>query len=251
MADVLVTGAGSGFGKGTALELASRGHNVVAACQLQEQADALAAEAPGVTTMILDVTDSASIAQVNDMSIDVLINNAGRGLMAPLTNVPLDEVRKTFDVNVFGMLAMCQAVIPGMKDRGSGRIINVSSIAGILSGAMSAPYAMTKHAVEALSVAMREELAPHGIDVTKINPGPYLTGFNDAMVDGVEQYLEAGDESAAAAHQFLKQVMEDQADPNEIVQALADLTEADTTPVETFLPEGIREMLQAVLDSRS
>ena len=251
MADVLVTGAGSGFGKGTVIELASRGHNVVAACQLQEQADALAAEHPGIATMILDVTDPASVAQVSDMSIDVLINNAGRGLMAPLTNVPLDEVRKTFDVNVFGMLAMCQAVIPGMKQRGSGRIINVSSIAGILSGAMSAPYAMTKHAVEALSVAMREELAPHGIDVTKINPGPYLTGFNDAMVDGIEPYLEAGDESAAAAHQFLKQVMEDQADPNEIVQALADLAEADTTPVETFLPEGIREMLQAVLDSRT
>ena len=251
MADVLVTGAGSGFGKGTVIELASRGHNVVAACQLQEQADALAAEHPGIATMILDVTDPASVAQVSDMSIDVLINNAGRGLMAPLTNVPLDEVRKTFDVNVFGMLAMCQAVIPGMKQRGSGRIINVSSIAGILSGAMSAPYAMTKHAVEALSVAMREELAPHGIDVTKINPGPYLTGFNDAMVDGIEPYLEAGDESAAAAHQFLKQVMEDQADPNEIVQALADLAEADATPVETFLPEGIREMLQAVLDSRT
>ena len=251
MVDVLVTGAGSGFGKGTAIELALRGHNVIAACQLQEQADALDAEAPGMATMILDVTDHASVAQVNDLSIDVLINNAGRGLMAPLTNVPLDEVRKTFEVNVFGMLAMCQAVIPGMKERGSGRIINVSSIAGILSGAMSAPYAMTKHAVEALSVAMREELAPHGIDVTKINPGPYLTGFNDAMVDGIEPYLEPGDDSAAAAHQFLKQVMEDQADPNEIVMALADLTEADETPVETFLPEGIREMLQAVLDARS
>ena len=71
------------------------------------------------------------------------------------------------------------------------------------------------------------------------------------MVDGIEPYLEAGDESAAAAHQFLKQVMEDQADPNEIVQALADLAEAEATPVETFLPEGIREMLQAVLDSRT
>ncbi len=251
MADVLVTGAGSGFGRGTVIELASRGHNVIAACQLQEQADALVAEAPGMATMVLDVTDAASVAQVSDVSIDVLINNAGRGLMAPLTNVPLDEVRKTFEVNVFGMLAMCQAVIPGMKERGSGRIINVSSIAGILSGAMSAPYAMTKHSVEALSVAMREELAPHGIDVTKINPGPYLTGFNDAMVDGIEPYLESGDDSAAAAHQFLKQVMEDQADPNEIVMALADLAEADETPVETFLPEGIREMLQAVLDSRS
>jgi len=127
----------------------------------------------------------------------------------------------------------------------------VSSIAGILSGALSAPYAMTKHAVEALSVALREELAPHGIDVTKINPGPYLTGFNDRMVDGVEPFLESGDESAKAAHQFLKGVMENQADPDEIVQAIADLAEADETPVETYLPEGIREMLQEVLDNRS
>lgn len=251
MANILVTGAGSGFGKGTALELAGRGHAVTAATFLASESEAMAAAHPNISSMVLDVTDAQSIAAVGDLSVDVLVNNAGRGLMAPLSNVPLDEVRKTFDVNVFGMLSMCQAVIPGMKERGSGRIINVSSIAGILSGAMSAPYAMTKHAVEALTVALREELAPHGIDVTKINPGPYLTGFNDRMVDGIEPYLEDGDESAAAAHQFLKGVMEDQADPNEIVLAIADLAEADETPLETYLPEGIREMLQAVLDARS
>lgn len=250
MANILVTGAGSGFGKGTALELAQRGHAVTAAVFIDAEAAAMDAAHENITSMMLDVTNADSVAAVAGMPVDVLINNAGRGLMAPLSNVPLDEVRKTFDVNVFGLLAMCQAVIPGMKERGSGRIINVSSIAGVLTGAMSAPYAMTKHAVEALSIAMREELAPHGIDVTKINPGPYLTGFNDRMVDGIEPYLETGDDSAAAAHQFLKGVMENQADPQEIVIALADLAEADETPLETFLPEGIRDMLQAVIDSR-
>jgi len=210
----------------------------------------MAAEFPGLTTMQLDVTNQAAVAKVGELEIDVLVNNAGRGLMAPLTNVPLDEVRKTFDVNVFGMLAMCQAVIPGMKQRGSGRIINVSSIAGILSGAMSAPYAMTKHAVEALSVSLREELAPYGVDVTKINPGPYLTGFNDRMVDGIEPYIDDDDQPAAAAHQFLKDVMKDQADPQEIVTAIADLAEAETTPIETFLPDGIKGMLEAVLADR-
>jgi len=109
---------------------------------------------------------------------------------------------------------------------------------------------MTKHAVEALTIAMRDELAPHGIDVTKINPGPYLTGFNDRMVDGIDQYLEAGDAPAEAARDFMKGVMENQADPNEIVQAIADLAEADETPVETFLPEGIRDMLDAILAER-
>jgi len=251
MANVLVTGAGSGFGRGTALELAERGHTVIAATFLASEAEEMTGLHDNLSTIVLDVTDPASVAQVDDLTVDVLVNNAGRGLMAPLTNVPLDEVRKTFDVNVFGMLAMCQAVIPGMKARGSGRIINVSSIAGVLSGAMSAPYAMTKHAVEALSVAMREELAPHGIDVTKINPGPYLTGFNDRMVDGIDPYLEAGDDSAAAARDFLKGVMENQADPDEIVQAIANLAEADTTPIETFLPEGIKAMLQAAIDGRS
>ena len=251
MANVLVTGAGSGFGKGAALELAGRGHAVIAATYLPEEAEVMSAAHDNVTGRVLDVTNADDVASIADLPIDVLVNNAGRGLMAPLSNVPLDEVRKTFDVNVFGMLAMCQAVIPGMKERGSGRIINVSSIAGVLSGAMSAPYAMTKHAVEALSVAMREELAPHGIDVTKINPGPYLTGFNDRMVDGIDPYLEAGDDSAAAARDFLKGVMENQADPDEIVQAIANLAEAETTPIETFLPEGIKAMLQAAIDGRS
>jgi len=251
MADILITGAGSGFGKGVALELARRGHAVTAATLTTEEAAEMAAAHPEISTMKLDVTDAGDVAKVADLSIDVLVNNAGRGLMAPLSNVPLDEVRKTFDVNLFGMLAMCQAAIPAMKVRGSGRIINVSSIAGVLSGAMSAPYAMTKHAVEALTVAMREELAPHGVDVTKINPGPYLTGFNDRMVDGIEPYIEPGDESAAAAHQFMKSVMENQADPQEIVVAIADLAEAETTPLETFLPEGIRAMLDEVLASRS
>jgi len=251
MANILITGAGSGFGRGAAVELASRGHDVTAATLTEAEATELAVAHPELQTVKLDVTNSDDVAKVNAMSIDVLVNNAGRGFMAPLTNAPLDEVRKTFDVNVFGMLAMCQAAIPAMKERGSGRIINVSSIAGILSGAMSAPYAMTKHAVEALTVALREELAPHGVDVTKINPGPYLTGFNDRMVDGIEPYLESGDESAAAAHQFMKTVMEDQADPQEIVIAIADLAEADETPLETFLPEGIKGMLEQVLAARS
>ncbi len=250
MANILITGAGSGFGKGAALELASRGHAVTAATFLQSEADEMAAAHADLATMKLDVTNPDDVAQITSMDIDVLVNNAGRGLMAPLTNVELDEVRKTFEVNVFGMLAMSQAAIPGMKAKGSGRIINVSSIAGVMAGAMSSPYAMTKHAVEALTVAMREELSPYGVDVTKINPGPYLTGFNDAMVDGIEPYLESGDEPAAAAHQFLKGVMENQADPQEIVIAIADLAEAETTPIETFLPEGIKDMLDAVLAAR-
>jgi short-subunit dehydrogenase len=184
------------------------------------------------------------VAGVAQLDPDVLINNAGFGVMAPLSSVPLDRMKAGFEVNVFGMVAMSQAVIPGMKARGSGRIINMSSIAGVLSGPMTAPYAMTKHAVEAFTKALRDEVAPYGIDVTKLNPGPYDTGFNDNMVNGIATYIDDGDEPAAAHEEFVRAiVLTGQLDPDEVVQAMADLTEAEATPVETFLPPGILDLI--------
>lgn len=248
MANILITGAGSGFGKGGAVELASRGHNVIATTETQEQADALTAEHPNLNAMKLDVTDAADVAKAAGLDVDVLVNNAGFGLMAPLSTVPLDRMRKGFDVNVFGMVAMSQAVIPTMKARKRGRIINMSSIAGVFSGPMTAPYAMTKHAVEAFTRSLRDELAPYGIDVTKLNPGPYNTGFNDFMVEGIAEHLDDDDAPAHEQEQFVRAVvLEGQLDPNEVVQAMADLAEADETPVETFLPEGIQAMIAEAL----
>ena len=241
---VVITGAGSGFGKGAAIELAARGHRVIATTETGAQAEALGAEHPELTAMKLDVTDPADVGGVGELDPDVLINNAGLGVMAPLTSVPLDRLKAGFEVNVFGMVAMSQAVIPGMKAKGAGRIINMSSIAGVLSGPMTAPYAMTKHAVEAFTKALRDELAPYGIDVTKLNPGPYDTGFNDAMVNGIATYIDEGDAPAAEAEAFVRAiVLTGQLDPDEVVQAMADLAEADETPIETFLPPGIRELL--------
>ncbi len=246
---VLITGAGSGFGKGAAIELARRGHTVLATTETAEQAEALGAEHSDLTALKLDVTDAADVASAADLDVDVLINNAGFGLMAPLTTVPLDRLRQGFEVNVFGMVAMSQAVIPSMKAKGAGRIINLSSIAGVFSGPMTAPYAMTKHSVEALTRALREELAPHGIDVCKLNPGPYNTGFNDFMVEGIAEHLDDDDAPAAEQEATVRAlVLEGQLDPDEVVQAMADLTEADETPLETFLPDGIQAMIQAALE---
>jgi NAD(P)-dependent dehydrogenase (short-subunit alcohol dehydrogenase family) len=244
---ILITGAGSGFGKGAAVELAARGHRVIAATETKEQADALAAEQPGLTTMKLDVTNSADIAAVADLGVDVLINNAGLGVMAPMENVPMERVRAVFDVNVFGMVEMSQAVIPGMKERGWGRIINVSSVAGKIASALSSPYSMTKHAVEAFTGSLRAEMAPFGIDVTKVNPGPYNTGFNDRMVNGIAAWVADDDEATKAAHGFISEVvLTDQLDPNEVSMTLADLAEAESTPPETLLPEGIGELIEAM-----
>ena len=249
---ILITGAGSGFGKGAAIELASRGHSVVATTETQEQADALAAEHPELTTIKLDVTSSDDIAQAAGLKIDVLINNAGMGVMAPMATVPMDKVRASFNVNVFGMVELAQAVVPGMMERGSGRIINVSSVAGKLASPLTSPYCMTKHAVEAFTISLRGELAPHGIDVCKVNPGPYNTGFNDRMVDGITEHIAAGDEATFSANQMVRDiVLTDQLDPADVVTALANLVEADETPLETLLPEGIGELLQAMIDDQA
>ncbi len=249
---ILITGAGSGFGKGTAIELASRGHSVIATTETQEQADALAAEHPELTTIKLDVTSSDDIAKAVDLDIDVLINNAGMGIMAPMTTVPMEKVRAIFDVNVFGMVELTQAVVPAMLERGSGRIINVSSVAGKLASPLTSPYCMTKHAVEAFTISLRGELAPHGVDVCKVNPGPYNTGFNDRMVDGITEHIAAGDEATHATNQMVREiVLADQLDPADVISAMANLAEADETPLETLLPEGIGELLQAMIDGQS
>ncbi len=245
---ILVTGAGSGFGKAAAIELASRGHAVIATTETIEQADALRAKHPALTTMKLDVTSADDVAQAAELEVDVLINNAGMGVMGPMATVPMDKVRAVFEVNVFGMVAMSQAVIPGMKKRGWGRIINVSSVAGILASPLTSPYSMTKHAVEAFTKSLRGELAPHGIDVTKVNPGPYNTGFNDRMVDGITEYIDAGDESANETNAVVRQiVLADQLNPADVATTLADLAEAEETPPQTLLPEGIGEVLQAMI----
>ena len=249
---ILITGAGSGFGKGAAIELAGRGHSVIATTETQEQADALAAEHPELTTIKLDVTSSDDIAQAASLDVDVLVNNAGMGVMAPMSTVPMEKVRAIFDVNVFGMVELTQAVVPGMMERGSGRIINVSSVAGKLASPLTSPYCMTKHAVEAFTISLRGELAPHGIDVCKVNPGPYNTGFNDRMVDGITEHISAGDEATFAANQMVRDiVLTDQLDPADVVTALANLVEADETPLETLLPEGIGELIQAMIDDQA
>ncbi|HRW36752.1 MAG: SDR family NAD(P)-dependent oxidoreductase [Acidimicrobiales bacterium] len=245
---VLITGAGSGFGKGAAIELAARGHEVVAACETDAQATALAAEHPELTTVKLDVTDPADVAGAADLGVDVLINNAGVGIVGPMASIPLAEVRRSFEVNVFGMVALSQAVIPSMRERGWGRIINVSSVAGFFASPLGSPYSMTKHAVEAFTKSLRAELAPHGIDVTKVNPGPYGTGFNDQMVNGAAAFIEEGDTETTELHAVVRQViLTDQLDPTEVSTALADLVDATETPVETYLPEGIRELLAPFL----
>ncbi|MHB1089072.1 MAG: SDR family NAD(P)-dependent oxidoreductase, partial [Acidimicrobiales bacterium] len=186
--NVMITGAGSGFGKLTALALAERGHHVIATTETDEQARALREEAPQLEVHRLDIT-TRDVERVYDWTIDVLINNAGVGETGPLADIPLERLRHLFEVNVFGTLNVTQAVLRAMVANASGRIIIMSSIAGVIAAPGFGPYSMTKYALEAMGKAMRAELAPLGIDVTLVNPGPYLTGFNDRMANSMWEWF--------------------------------------------------------------
>ncbi len=251
MSSVLITGAGSGFGKGAALALAARGHEVIATTETTEQADALRAEAPQLQVEVLDITTD-DVAKVDNWQVDVLIDNAGAGQFGPLADVPIDIVRRLFEVNVFGTLAITQRVLAQMIPRGSGRVIIVSSVAGLIAAPAIGPYSMTKHALEAMGKAMRAELAPQGIDVCLLNPGPYDTGFNDRMAAAMWEWFGEDSLQAPTTDTF-KMVRDfitvDQLDPAEVVEAMVALVEADTTQENNLVPPDALGPVNAALDA--
>lgn len=237
--NILITGAGSGFGLGAAVRLKALGHHVIGGYLSDEQRDTLGKA--GIEAIELDITNPAHVAAVQSLEVDVLINNAGRGQLGALASVSMDAVRAVFEVNVFGTLAVTRAVIPAMQRKKSGRIVIVSSIAGVFSGQLTGPYAMTKHALEAMSKSLAAELKVDGIEVCKLNPGPYATGFNDAMVEGVEAAVRPGSQEAEMAAGTRTRMLGNQLDPAEIVDTLVFLATADQVPFETFKPDNILE----------
>jgi NAD(P)-dependent dehydrogenase (short-subunit alcohol dehydrogenase family) len=188
---VLITGCSSGIGRATAEHLASRGWKVYATARRPESISDL--KDRGCETLALDVTDDASMqAAVNAVedaegAVGVLVNNAGYSQSGAVEDVPMDQVRRQFETNVFGLARMCQLVLPGMRRQRWGKIVNVSSMGGRLTFPGGGYYHATKHAVEAISDALRYEVAGFGVDVVVIEPGLIRTSFGDAAVAATEQ----------------------------------------------------------------
>ena len=187
MPNLLITGCSSGIGHATAARLARSGRWTVYATA--RKIDSLAAlEAAGCRTLALDVTDEASMSaavEAVDGGVDVLINNAGYSQSGALETLPMDAVRRQFETNVFGLLRMCQLVLPGMRDAGAGTIVNVSSMGGRLTFPGGGAYHATKYAVEAMSDALRMEVGRFGIDVICVEPGLIRTEFGSTAAAGV------------------------------------------------------------------
>jgi NAD(P)-dependent dehydrogenase (short-subunit alcohol dehydrogenase family) len=177
MSRVLVTGCSTGIGRATAVELTKRGHAVVATARRAASIEDLDV----AERLELDVDDDESVARAvaGAGDLDALVNNAGFGISGPIEQIPLADVRAIMETNYLGVVRMVQAVVPGMRERGGGVIVNVSSVAGRVAAPLGGCYAASKFAVEGLSEALHYEVGHFGIRVRLVEPGVFATAFQD------------------------------------------------------------------------
>jgi NAD(P)-dependent dehydrogenase (short-subunit alcohol dehydrogenase family) len=191
---VLITGCSSGIGAATAAHLADKGWTVYATARRVETLSDL--ESKGCKTLALDVTDEASCraaveaVEAAEGAVGVLVNNAGYSQSGAVESVPGERVRAQFDTNVFGLLTMCRLVLPKMREQGWGKVVNLSSMGGRFTFPGGGVYHASKHAVEALSDAMRFEVKGFGVDVIIIEPGIIRTRFGETAVREIDPYGE-------------------------------------------------------------
>ena len=204
---ILITGATSGIGRHAALHLAAKGHRVIATGRERARSRRALPKADGaglkLETLRLDVTskDPAShrrssrravTALTGGEGLDVLVNNAGYGALGPTELISDADMRAQYEVNVFGLMAVTRAFLPRMRERGRGRVINVSSLGGLYTLPFFGVYNSTKYAVESLSDGLRVELAPFGVHVSLIEPGVIETGFTDRSMREAEKTRSPG-----------------------------------------------------------
>ena len=194
---VLITGCSSGIGAATARRLAEHGWTVYATARRPETLQELAQA--GCRTLALDVTDEQSMRQAvaevetAEGAVGVLVNNAGYSQSGTIEQVPMSEVRRQFETNVFGLVRMCQLVLPGMRRQREGRIVNVSTMGANFTFPGGGFYHASKYAVEAISDALRFEVAGFGVKVTVIQPGLIRTSFGETAVDSIGAATPAAD----------------------------------------------------------
>ena len=187
---ILITGAGSGLGKGAAIGLAKKNYNVIAAVEIWPQYTSLKREVESMNLKMdivkLDITSKEEREKVYREygdRVDILVNNAAIGETGPIAEIPVDNFRKNMEVNVFSTLELTQLFVKSFVKKGRGKLVFISSVAGIKTFPFSGPYCSTKFALEGVASSLHDELKAYGVKVCTINPGPYNTGFNDRMYD--------------------------------------------------------------------
>ncbi len=258
MSTVLITGCSTGFGKLAALTFARQGHTVFASMRNLDKAgplqDAAAAEGLKIAVVQLDVEDPASVARAvaevaaEAGTIDILVNNAGMEIRGPVEEVSDGEVRRQFDTNVFGLLGVVRAVLPAMRERGAGVIVNISSIGGVVSAPFAGLYSASKHAVEAITEALHYELRPFGVRVAVIEPGGFATEFGNnaseaAAFTASSPYRAAADRFEAALGKLAPDG--EPGDPQLVADEIVRVATEPNAPLRTLVG-GDAELIMAV-----
>ncbi|MFL1895466.1 SDR family oxidoreductase [Aquimarina sp. 2-A2] len=242
---IMITGAGSGLGKGMVLGLAKNGHHVIAGVHVWEQKSKLLEELErknlmdNVKIIKLNITDDMDCLNAYSYDIDILVNNAGMGYSGPVAEMPVGLLREVMEINVFSSLEFSQPFIKQMVDKKQGKIIFLSSIAGLTTSPYLGAYNASKHALESIAQSLRDELHEFGVQVATINPGPYETGFNDRMYENFMQWYD--DEifftSAEKIKDASKQLLENQFDPQEMIDKMVEIVPKKSHPFRTIFPE--------------
>ena len=238
-----ITGASTGFGRMLAEEVLRRGGKVIATARSLEKVADLEEKYPEkAKAYALDVTDPAQVISIAAQAtacfapVDVLVNNAGYGVTGAIEEVTEDEYMPMFETNVFGMLRVTKAFLPKMRERGSGHIVNLSSIGGLIAMPGWGYYNATKFAVEGLTEALAGECEPLGIRVTAIEPGAFRTDFLGRSGKEAEEQIEAYRPTAGQAREYFQtQAGKQKGDPQRAVEAIIAAVEAPEPPKHLLL----------------
>jgi NAD(P)-dependent dehydrogenase (short-subunit alcohol dehydrogenase family) len=254
---ILITGAGSGLGEGAAIGMARNGHNVIATVQVSPQVTPLREKAkslglPNLKVERLDLTDPYDIDQAASWNLDILWNNAGQGESGPVWEIPINLVRRNYEINVFLPLVLTQKVVQKWVREGTSqgkKLVFTSSMGGLFTPANWGTYVSTKHALESVAEALQQELRPHGVLVQTINPGAYYTGYNETMADNAFRWLD--DSRNFTTRADLRKGFDDffaspegRMDPVEMIERMIEIVPADTGKFRNVVPKAIEDMLK-------
>lgn len=249
---ILITGAGSGFGEGTAIGLAKKGHDVIASVQIWPQVTKMreiaeSLKLPNLRVEKLDILDPYDVENALNWNIDILVNNAAIGCGGPVSEIPLDILSQAFETNVFAGLNLSQKFIRKFIDeKRSGKIVFISSIAGLKTSLGFGPYCTTKHALESVAEALQAELKPYNIKVQTINPAAYNTGFNDTMAETSTHWIDDKNNfiKKAEAQKYFEYSLAHQLDPQDMINAMIEIIPADHGKFRNVHPKSAEDRIK-------